>query len=53
MPKTLRTGIFYAKEYMLNYRALNSGIGEGAKGVSVKFYFRLYFYFTFGVLLSP
>lgn len=53
MPKTLQTGLFYRKEYMLNYRAINSAFIEEVKGVSVKFYFRLCFCFTFDLLLSP
>jgi hypothetical protein len=53
MPKTLQTGLFYRKEYMLHYRAIHRGFIGEVKGVSVKFYFRWCFYFTFDLLLSP
>jgi hypothetical protein len=43
MPKPPRAGVFYGKDYMLNYRAIDERIARQIKGVSVKFYFSCVF----------
>ena len=53
MPKTPQTGLFYMKEYMLNYRAINKRFMEVVKGVSVKFYFSCVFVLPLTYFCSP